>query len=538
MCLMITKPSAVTIKREHLEKAFENNSHGAGFSVATGGRVKTFKPYWKFDEFYRDYIVWELAMTPILIHFRLATHGSRNKENTHPHQLCDRMSMAHNGIITKCKCVGDESDTRAFIRENVKPLIKIDEGRLPMGATHPAVTEDKLKEYDDLIGASKLAFLNAAGMFFHVNKKAGHEHEGCWWSNDSYKRDRYTYTQSDYVGYQYARGTQFNTPWDKELVFCIGCGYAHQRRNTVRSWVRPDWQKGIKVGFDLCVCRDCLSKEEIALSGNTTYLTSIPPAFQEKADRELQNLNWFKKMSRRAESESKQYFAFGNWEVDCSCCGRKAPRGAVQGFLPPKDVAGNGAQKYACAFCMGKLKHKSYNPNIPIQLVQESPEWKAMQEVASWAATVYKARIDAEEVIAASAKAQEVLTKSEELVARAERMWFTTPNGTAAFNLHSLMLSEGVEPKTDLGRFVFNSAGPGCILCMQQSLVTNEMHLCMTCAPKFGEKKDGPPSNDTGVVTIGEKRFVQGSDRLTEIPNQPGWSDREAMHKRLTQSIL
>ncbi len=620
MCLMITKPAGVSIKKEHLEKAFDNNSHGAGFALATGSKVKTIKPFFKFDDFYREYSAYEKLGVPMLIHFRLATHGSKTAANTHPHQICRTLAMAHNGVISKVKVQGDESDTRAFIRENITPIVK-PVGR--QGYAFPddiaaALTDEKLKEYDDLIGASKLAFLTASGQFYHVNKKAGHDHDGCWWSNDSYKRDRYFSQAYDHSERHYYGGYQ-GAHYDKQLVFCCGCGFANQRRHTVRCWIKPDYHGTslLRSGFDAHFCKTCMAKHNLLEPmGTVAYMTTVPEPFAKNVERETKNMNWLKHMNKRADNASRT-MGYTNWEVDCSFCGRRHPRGTAQGFLPPLGGQHGVAQKYACPFCVVKLGRSVYNPDRPVQLHEKSPEWEQLNQVASWAASVqkdYQDKVDEQRARDAAARAEASPTTDREkilsLIAKSRKMFYTTPNGTYTYNLRDLHIAEQVEPKPNLGRLVYNSVGPGCVLCMQHTLVTNEMHLCISCSPKFVYKEcspagyDGgqrtPPNQHTGtvsvgstaitvkkedgttetlvvapdkqdttapaaiigdksrprhdhletkseevvpatvepsVVEIGGMEFLETEGGLHALPGQQGWEDRQAMRKRIEQSL-
>lgn len=175
MCLLIVKPPNVSIPDEHLIEGAAWNSHGSGISFVKEGKIYIRKsPTWGAGQIIKD--VKRFHDCPMLIHFRLATHGSRNHENTHPFMLPgEEWVAAHNGVITGIKTKADESDTRAFLRQciyNYQENIK---------------KPDFRKALENVIGSyNKLAFLNRAGEHFILNEKSGHWKDGAWYSNSTY----------------------------------------------------------------------------------------------------------------------------------------------------------------------------------------------------------------------------------------------------------------------------------------------------------------------------------------------------------------
>ena len=199
MCLLILKPAGKTIPKSYLENASERNPHGCGIAYAKEGQITVEKSAkWSASEI--QMILDEHSDHPAIIHFRYATHGSQNKDNTHPFVLNDSWVAAHNGIIPNMKTLHDESDTRAFLRQRVIPLLQ----------SNVRLDDDAiLKQLGKAMGnTNKMAFLCVDGSFGIANKKAGHWKDGVWYSNWTYEPD--TRSTSVWVPQQYRQQTGFS----------------------------------------------------------------------------------------------------------------------------------------------------------------------------------------------------------------------------------------------------------------------------------------------------------------------------------------
>src|SRR6187402_2638487 len=105
MCIIVAK----TLKAQHpdietLRSCWNRNPNGAGIAYPdVNGGISMVKGLMTFDDFME-------AMKPLLelkadgifyvLHFRIATHGTVNKENSHP--LCireNKVAIAHNGVL-------------------------------------------------------------------------------------------------------------------------------------------------------------------------------------------------------------------------------------------------------------------------------------------------------------------------------------------------------------------------------------------------------------------------------------------------------
>jgi len=192
MCLLIFKPAGKLVPNIFLENAADRNPHGCGIAFAQNNKIVVEKSAkWGATEIAK--VLEDNHEYPAIIHFRYATHGSQTKDNTHPFILNESWVAAHNGIIPSVQTKGDESDTRAFLRQRVIPLLK-NNVRLDDNAI--------LAQLGKAMGqTNKMAFLAADGSFGIANEKSGHWKDGVWYSNHSYEEYVYQVPRSPGFGY-------------------------------------------------------------------------------------------------------------------------------------------------------------------------------------------------------------------------------------------------------------------------------------------------------------------------------------------------
>lgn len=175
MCIAIANLKN-TLSKKHLKNSWENNDDGAGLLWVEKGKLKTFKELNCFDVFYHKYLeIRGKIKTPIILHFRIGTHGKKNVDNLHPFLCSEHVGFVHNGIISGW---GNEliSDTNEY---NLTILSK-----LPKGFERNEATLFLIQES---IGYSKLIFLNTENEISIVGEEKGHWVNDNWFSNDSYK---------------------------------------------------------------------------------------------------------------------------------------------------------------------------------------------------------------------------------------------------------------------------------------------------------------------------------------------------------------
>lgn len=192
MCLAIYKPEGLLIPEDHLEEGFDSNPHSAGFAVVDDGRVKIFKGYFKWEEFLAAYRPW--AFRQALVHFRWATHGSRDVKNCHPFRVTDDIVMIHNGVLDiSTNSKPKRSDTWHYVDGVLAPLASRD----PDFFMRPEL----VFMGGQAIEGSKFCFLRGDGAYGIWNESDGHWLQGVWYSNHSYKHTAKWGYYTDSKGY-------------------------------------------------------------------------------------------------------------------------------------------------------------------------------------------------------------------------------------------------------------------------------------------------------------------------------------------------
>jgi hypothetical protein len=206
MCVICAKKSGIAIPSlATFEECFDSNKDGAGFAFARDGKVYVNKGLMTFDAFKtalelatRDM---DTTETPMLFHFRIGTHGSKNApEHTHPFPLSgDYKAMqsltfetdtaiAHNGIATFGSLIGwqgyvrsgvisDASDSMELIAKVFYPLSVLNAQYLQ--------NPDIVALIKEILKSNKIAMLHADGSFDIFGDFI--TDEGLLYSNSSYR---------------------------------------------------------------------------------------------------------------------------------------------------------------------------------------------------------------------------------------------------------------------------------------------------------------------------------------------------------------
>ena len=187
MCVIASLPKGKTITNKTLDQMWKRNPDGGGISWIENGKVQVFKTMklkafkTKIKEVTKMY-----GDSDILVHMRIATHGSICIENNHPFHVDPQTVFAHNGIMPNefhPPAKSDLSDTRHFnnvFLQHMKPVALDD----------IAFTE----MLGDLIGFNKLVFLSANKKLkkdsYIINENQGVWKDGVWYSNDHHLPNR------------------------------------------------------------------------------------------------------------------------------------------------------------------------------------------------------------------------------------------------------------------------------------------------------------------------------------------------------------
>jgi len=140
--------------------------------------VSSFRKFWRA---YQNHVTGAAEKQDIVIHFRRSTSGFINEQNAHPHILSSGdVAFAHNGtLIWSVPRDSPVSDTILFQRQYLDGL--------PAGFYYnPSIRN--LIERIVLGTGSKAVFHTRAGETFIMNEEAGEWNDGCWFSNDTYRK--------------------------------------------------------------------------------------------------------------------------------------------------------------------------------------------------------------------------------------------------------------------------------------------------------------------------------------------------------------
>lgn len=133
MCIIVYKPEEEVMPEEKvLRTCFRNNPDGSGFMYRNNDHIVIKKGFMKFDDFYSALTkIPDVVNKDVVMHFRIATHGTVCPENTHPFPVTRninslrkldarvRYAIAHNGIISGYDATKNKhnlSDTMMFVK--------------------------------------------------------------------------------------------------------------------------------------------------------------------------------------------------------------------------------------------------------------------------------------------------------------------------------------------------------------------------------------------------------------------------------------
>lgn len=188
MCIILVKPRGVELpSEEYLQNMWVNNPDGAGFMYCENGQVVIRKGFMNYRDFISALYKYVDIDTPVVVHYRWATHGLVDGLRCHPFAVHGKnktymvtdLGMAHNGVLHEfADFKSQKSDTQLFVEQYVSKLS-------PEALREPDV---KCKMYSIIGSTSKLAFLDKNGnltLYGHFI----HDSNGCVFSNASYRYD-------------------------------------------------------------------------------------------------------------------------------------------------------------------------------------------------------------------------------------------------------------------------------------------------------------------------------------------------------------
>jgi hypothetical protein len=179
MCIIAAKPMGLPWPgMKYMRNCFKNNSDGAGIAWADADGLHIKKGYFAWKPLWQD--LKALEEYPVLLHCRLATHGSISEANCHPFLLKNGLAMAHNGIISIPPLVPDMTDSESFGKKCLEPFM-----------VEELLEQRMIDTLETAIGSSKIVMLHGSGAFILLNGHMGEEFEGVWFSNNGYREHLY-----------------------------------------------------------------------------------------------------------------------------------------------------------------------------------------------------------------------------------------------------------------------------------------------------------------------------------------------------------
>lgn len=176
MCLIIHAPAGKDIPREYLSDAWKQNSDGAGFAYTDAkGNLVVVKGLMTLKQLQKRLDKHPVKDVDFTLHFRWATHGMKDKNNTHPWTIGDKVAVIHNGIFGHVKYDKVISDTGVWTRDIILPLHKA-------GKLAKAIDTGWLRW--DIGSGNKVVIHRKNHEPVILNEKGGTWHDGLWYSNE------------------------------------------------------------------------------------------------------------------------------------------------------------------------------------------------------------------------------------------------------------------------------------------------------------------------------------------------------------------
>ena len=210
MCIIAIKKANQPLPVEQImQTMFRNNSDGAGFCYCQNNEVKIQKGYMTYEAFSEalnkvsEKI--DTYATPMIFHFRIATHGGINPALCHPFPISHKTSVlkhltsstslaiVHNGVIP-IRTRKSVSDTMEYVTGSFYKRYRRDNRFYKNKKQRKAILAE--------IGNSKMAFLDCEENIYTIGDFI--EDNGILYSNSSYKERAYLFNFSwdDYVDYE------------------------------------------------------------------------------------------------------------------------------------------------------------------------------------------------------------------------------------------------------------------------------------------------------------------------------------------------
>jgi hypothetical protein len=192
MCIAIALPPGVKLAKEEAAICRSRNRDGMGFCYAKDGEIWVKRSMEDFEEFWSclAYAMENNQESAFLVHFRIATHGSKSVRNCHPfvfrlgdsERESEVVAVVHNGVFSSVSPKHDEdlADSYWFGKSFIEPL--------PPGFYFYPGLLSVLDHYVSRKNFSKVAILSSTGQLVILGEERGVWDAGRWFSNKSFEK--------------------------------------------------------------------------------------------------------------------------------------------------------------------------------------------------------------------------------------------------------------------------------------------------------------------------------------------------------------
>jgi len=170
MCQIIVITNNKKIDKEFLSSQYSQNNDGIGFCFYKNGKWN-WKKFSNFDEFYNFYSNCDYQKA--IIHFRFATHGSKNINNTHPFLISNKRDVDLNeGILDDDEILLMENGNTSEIFDVAKFVLAEDLKQKDFSDTKTiAYVFKKLNIFDAKQIAKRLSLIDNSSRFVVITNK-------------------------------------------------------------------------------------------------------------------------------------------------------------------------------------------------------------------------------------------------------------------------------------------------------------------------------------------------------------------------------
>jgi predicted glutamine amidotransferase len=123
MCIIIYKPAGTKISKTDVNNMWNTNPHGAGIAVPNKHKVEVIKGIMQRDEL--EYLLNQCDNTALILHMRIATHGSITPTNTHPFPCGKNRVLFHNGVLEHFGVHGTNEESISDSRHLAEDLAQL-----------------------------------------------------------------------------------------------------------------------------------------------------------------------------------------------------------------------------------------------------------------------------------------------------------------------------------------------------------------------------------------------------------------------------